>query len=252
MFSRTRLLAFLIILLLFLCAISFSWVRNSQTNTIQNVPLALHSELIADYSADALPTRPSVDLLLVRDAIADDDPSADVNDRFNSFLADLAQSVPHSGGTFTPTPTLTPTPTATPTSTPTPTNTPSATATPTSTPTQTPTATPPRLVHVITQDDTLGNLAQFYNVPLAELQALNPAITPEAMPIGLELVLPPVAFAILNPVTYIVQAGDTLSELAVAYNTTLETIYILNPFLRNTILQSGIEILLPNPETSQQ
>ena len=104
----------------------------------RTLPVIVHSTLQADYSADALPTRPGVAVELIFDTIKDQEPEADLEARKEAVLAGLLTPVPTVTPLFTPTPTATatavpPTQTPTPTYTPTPTMTPTSTFTPNAT-----------------------------------------------------------------------------------------------------------------------
>ena len=147
----------------------------------RTLPVVVHSTLAADYSADALPTRPGVGVNLIFDTIKDQEPEADLDARKEAVLAGLLTPVPTVTPLFTPTPS----PTATavpPTSTPTPT----ATATPTFTPTPTPTATATAVPvgYAIQAGDTFDGLAQQYDVPVETILALNPGIDPYSLSVG--------------------------------------------------------------------
>lgn len=152
----------------------------------RTLPVGVHSTLTANYGADALPTRPGIGINLIFDTIKDQEPEADLEARKEAVLSGLLTPVPSVTPLFTPTPS--PMPTAVPpTSTPTPTATPSPTMTITPTPTHTatPTATAVPIVgHTIQAGDTLGSLAQLYNVPLETIIVLNPDVDPYALQIG--------------------------------------------------------------------
>jgi LysM repeat protein len=159
----------------------------------------------------------------------------------------------------------TPTVTPTPTDTSTPTTTPTATATPTNTPTPTP--LPPR-VHTIQAGDTLLEIADQYDVAVEAILAANPGVSETRLQLDQELVIPwptPTATSTANesiasalpeataaptaqPNTfaYTVQAGDTLSDIAVRYAVPAETIRQLNG-LPNDRLQAGQTLAIPLP-----
>ena len=178
----TKLLLWLFLLLLALAPAAIYYLRDSENNP-NHISVILHSSLRADYSADALPTRPNVSLQLVRDAMRDAEPSISIEDieaRFDDFNNQLLTPVPNVNPSPTPTYVFLPTqtPTAIPTVTP--------------TPIPLPTATPPPILvtHIIQQFDTFYELSQIYNTTVEELMRLNPSATPERLRIGDPLILP--------------------------------------------------------------
>ena len=150
-------------------------------------------------------------------------------------LRDLGEPTPVPGQetdvslviTYTPrpaTPTYTPTPTATPSRTPTPTDTPIPTNTPTPTatrpaPSSTPT-TPPTVVSAATR---VTNTPTPTSTPIVA--------TPTAAP----------------PVTYIVQPGDTLSEIAARFDVTLAALMEANDITDPTLIRPGRVLIIPVP-----
>ncbi len=130
-------------------------------------------------------------------------------------------------------------PTATPTATLTPTYTPTFTATPTPKPTATP------VTYQILPGDTLGQVAQRYDTTANTLAQLNNIPNVHQIDVGQVLLIPspipPTATATLTPTAtliglastdaytvYVVQEGDTLSQIAVDHNTTVDAIAQLN------------------------
>jgi LysM repeat protein len=118
--------------------------------------------------------------------------------------------------TYTPTPTVTPSRTPTPTDTPVPTNTPTPTATrpaPSSTPT-----TPPTVVSAATR---------VTNTPTSTPTVATPTPVP--------------------PVTYVVQPGDTLSEIAARFDVTLAALLEANDITDPTLIRPGRVLIIPVP-----
>ncbi len=136
--------------------------------------------------------------------------------------------------------TPTPTPTATATATPVPTNTPTPTLTPT--PTDTPTPTPTPFTYQILPRDTLSSIGQRYGMTVAEIVQLNGIINQHNIDVGQVLVLAtrtstPTATPLptntpsadqSGTTSYIVQAGETLSDIAVRFDTTVAILADLN------------------------
>ncbi len=100
--------------------------------------------------------------------------------------------------------------------------TPTPTATPVATPTPKPTPTP--LAHRVLPGDTLSGIAEFYDVAIDELLALNEIANPNSLVAGQRLLLPPDARLPASqpkPPTYTVQPGDTLSAIAVRFGVSI-------------------------------
>lgn len=136
--------------------------------------------------------------------------------------------------TKTPTPTETPTPTpVTPTATST--STPTATNTPTVTPT--PTASAP-FEYIVQEDDNCTTIAEQFDVDIEVLLALNNLDSRCIIRVGDTIMIPapgqllptatPLPTDILpgTKIEYRVRSGETLSEIAVRFNSTIERIII--------------------------
>jgi len=145
---------------------------------------------------------------------------------------------------FGPPPTDTATATASATATrtsPPPTNTQTATLTPTvtetATPTQTPTPSGP-FEYTVQEGDTLSSIAELFNTDIMTLLALNPTIDPVTLVVyvGQKILIPapdtllPTATAVSTNVppgtliNYTVMPGDTLGDIAIRFNSTIERI----------------------------
>lgn len=155
-----------------------------------------------------------------------------------------------------PTPTPTHTPTATITPTPTATGTPSPTATPTGTPTPTP------RTHIVESGENPSYIASLYGISVDELVALNSIDDVSGLTVGQALILPPStdtavvtaetpeieATAFLDPnlqLTYQVESGDTLLDIALRYGTTTDAIRALNPDITSDLIYLGQNIIIP-------
>ena len=147
-------------------------------------------------------------------------------------LRDLGESTPVPGQetdvslviTYTPRPatsTYTPTPTATPSRTPTPTDTPIPTNTPT------PTATRPAPSPTPTTPPTVVAVTRVTNTPTSTPTVATPTPVP--------------------PVTYIVQPGDTLSEIAARFDVTLAALMEANDITDPTLIRPGRVLIIPVP-----
>jgi Tol biopolymer transport system component/LysM repeat protein len=124
--------------------------------------------------------------------------------------------------TYTPrpaTPTYTPTATPTPSRTPVPTDTPIVTRTPTPTPTATKPAPSPTPTIRATVVSAVTRVTD------------TPAPTPTPVP----------------PLTYVVQQGDTLSEIAARFDVTLAALIEANDITDPTLIRPGMVLIIPVP-----
>jgi LysM repeat protein len=147
----------------------------------------------------------------------------------------------------------TPTHTPTVTITPTPTQTPSPVATSTSTAT----ATPALRSHVVESGDSLLWIASIYNVTVEEITQLNGIDETTTLNVGQTLRIPPAppgeaaaesAQTEAEPpplLVYVVKSGDTLSDIAFNYGTTVDGIVAMNPDQNLDWIFPGQEIIVP-------
>lgn len=154
---------------------------------------------------------------------------------------------------------LTPTITRTPTRPVLPTATPRATATPTGTPTPV-----PPLEYTVKNGDTPGRVALLYDVSLQELMSFNDKAEDDLIVVGEVLKIPPPTpqpSATETPVpgtptpstsselVYIVQPGDTLSDIAETFKTTLNEIQRRNNISDISKLMPGQQLIIPTDAT---
>jgi LysM repeat protein len=154
-------------------------------------------------------------------------------------------------------------------------NTPTATLTPTSTATVTPTATPtPTLppmpsptsevsTYIVRPGDTLSVIAGQFGVTVEAIMEAND-LTDYMIQVGQELLIPvetsdhtptPVSGETPEPeateqpetTTYVVQEGDTLSEIADRFNVSQEAIMEANDIANPDSLRLGQELVIPAP-----
>jgi LysM repeat protein len=175
-----------------------------------------------------------------------------------------------------PTPTATNTPEPTATNTPTLTPQPSPTLTlepPTATATPAPTDTPSGpSIYIVQENDTLYTIAQKFGLDVLTLLAVNPQIDPATLIIrvGDQIIIPvpgttlPTATPLptdIRPGTlidYIVQPNDTLADIALRFNSTVEEILKRNPTIKNAndiqvgqIIKVPVNIATPIPTATQ-
>jgi LysM repeat protein len=150
-------------------------------------------------------------------------------------LRDLGESTPIPGQgtdvslvtTYTPRP-ATPTYTSTPTPTPSRTSTPTSTPIPTDTSTPTATATRPSPSPTPTVRETVVSaVTRVTDTPSPSPTVATP--TPEP------------------PVTYVVQPGDTLSEIAARFDVTLAALMDANDITDATLIRPGRVLIIPVP-----
>ena len=139
------------------------------------------------------------------------------------------------------------------------------TATPRATATQTPTPTPvPPLEYTVKNGDTPGRVALLYDVSLGELMAFNGKAEDDLIVVGEVLKIPPPTPqpsdtktpapgtptpGTSNEIVYIVQPGDTLSDIAVKYKTSLDTIQRRNNIADISKLMPGQQLIIPTEAT---
>ncbi len=159
--------------------------------------------------------------------------------RYQHDIAAEAASVVDVG-----TPTSTPTQSSTATVTPVP---------PTSTPTLTPTPTVTPRIHSIEPGQTLLFVAQTYGVPLNVLLDTNNLTGEEILSVGQEIKIPPAledtgrpaARDVSPQLVYVVNSGDTLSDIAWENGTTVEAIVGANPGADLTLIYPGQTLVVP-------
>lgn len=92
-------------------------------------------------------------------------------------------------------------------------------------------------IHVVKKGDTLWSIAQLYGTTVNKLIELNPAIDPDRLQIGQEIIV-----SGSKAQYHTVQKGDTLWGIAQKYNTTVTKLEQLNPGIDPSRLQIGQKI----------
>lgn len=193
------------------------------------------------------------------------EPAVEFGSAYLDLTGQLVSSF-KSGNVAPPPPVPTqPIPTAGPSPTPFPSNTPGPTAQPTSSPSPFPSPTAVedgRILYMVVAGDTLIGIANRFQMPLDTLLELNNMTASSFIGIGQELllgyapgtvsdststpesVLPGTTVREDGAIVYIVQSGDTLTSIAVAYDLTFEELYELNDIDETAILTLGQEIIV--------
>ena len=108
-------------------------------------------------------------------------------------------------------------------------------------------ATPePETIHLVLVGETLTSISFRYGVSVETIAQRNAVAPPYTIFAGQELVIPSAEGAPSpGPRTYIVQAGDTLSGIAVAFGTTVEAIAAANGLASPYTIFAGQELVIP-------
>jgi LysM repeat protein len=158
------------------------------------------------------------------------------------------------------------TPTPSPTLTATPTFTPTATSTPTAAPTET--ATPQVTTYIVRSGDTLSLVAAQFGVPVEAIVAAND-LPDNMIRVGQELLIPvetpspdadpqvsetPVSGSTPQPETrtYVVRAGDSLSEIASRFNVALDDLMEANGISNPDSIREGQTLQIPGRASSTE
>lgn len=95
------------------------------------------------------------------------------------------------------------------------------------------------LIHVVAPGETLWRISKWYEVPMAEIEAVNGLADPDRLVVGQALVIPG------EDALYTVQAGDTLWGIAQAYGTTVQNILQNNSIPDPARTEPGQVLYLP-------
>jgi LysM repeat protein len=195
------------------------------------------------------------------------EPSVEFGNFYLELTAQLSAAF-KAGTLAAPPPPIQPTategapPAAQATFTPGPSPTPIATATATLPPTPFPSPTGQadgRIVYAVAPGDTLITIAGRFSIQLQELYAYNRLTPDSVLSVGQLLVIgftdsydddslvPELPYAVVHEdgtIAHIVQAGDTLSSIAIAYQLTLEQLLNLSGLSEQTLLLIGQEVIV--------
>ena len=127
---------------------------------------------------------------------------------------------------------------------------------PTTPPTPTPTSTPEAFIYVVREGDTLGSIADEFGITWQEVDAVNELENPNVLGIGQQIEIPQDAPVVLNSDgtvrpgerTHTVVQGDTLLEIALQYDKTLDEILEANDITAANLIQVGQQLIIPPEE----
>ncbi len=128
-------------------------------------------------------------------------------------------------------------------------------------PSPTPKAVPSPIQHTVADGETVGGIAEQYDVKSSDLIALNNLGSDAFIHVGQVLLipgsaLPPTPTPIPTPtggtLIYVVQDGDTISDLAVRFGADMNVVLQANHMRDGDVLSVGQSILIPlSPDTPQ-
>ena len=105
--------------------------------------------------------------------------------------------------------------------------------------------------YTVREGDTLWDISERFDVRIAVLLTLNADLDPQTIQVGQTILLPDnVATgshgAVTPTDTYIVEPGDTLSDIAEWHGIALATLLGLNPYLEDSTIFVGQELRVPS------
>lgn len=104
-------------------------------------------------------------------------------------------------------------------------------------------------IHTVQAGETLSTIAESYGIALADLMELNGITDADAIVVGQELRLPETAEQQPTPLplpTHIVQAGETLSEIAKQYGVSLTRLMLSNGIRDADAVYEGQRLRIPS------
>lgn len=101
---------------------------------------------------------------------------------------------------------------------------------------------------IIRSGDTLSQIALDYNTTVRRLVELNNIENPNLIYAGESLIVPTTNSSIEN--IYIVRSGDTLSQIALNFNTTVSAIANLNGITNVNLIYTGQRLIIPGDSSA--
>ena len=100
--------------------------------------------------------------------------------------------------------------------------------------------------HAVVAGETLSEIAEAYDVPLADLRAANPGVEPRRLRVGTELVVPrPGVVAPARSRVHVVSAGESLWLIAREYDVSLDRLRSHNGLEMDELIRPGDELRIP-------
>lgn len=95
------------------------------------------------------------------------------------------------------------------------------------------------IIHVVQSGENLYEIAQQYQVNLQQLIAINELPDPNALVVGLALLIP------IKGTMHTVQSGESMWSIAQSYQLPLDMLTQANPMINPDILSPGMRIFIP-------
>lgn len=105
--------------------------------------------------------------------------------------------------------------------------------------------TPSPIIHLVQRGETLSSIAQQYGLTVDAIAHANGIADPRQVYVGQQLVIPSTGSRPSETITYLVQAGDTLTSIARRCRTTWQTLVQINRMLSPNTLYVGQVIQVP-------
>jgi murein DD-endopeptidase MepM/ murein hydrolase activator NlpD len=110
---------------------------------------------------------------------------------------------------------------------------------------------PQATIHVVQQGETLFRIAQEYSLTIEEIATINSIDDTSNIQVGQRLIIPiPVPEPPPEPIFHEVQAGETLYSIAEHYNTSPETLAVINNFATTDYIFAGQLILINDVDST--
>ena len=110
------------------------------------------------------------------------------------------------------------------------------------------------LAYTVQSGDTLYNIASKFNTTVYDIVSLNPGIDTESLRVGQVVCIPKQKLEPMCPIgtsPYKIKQGDTLAGIANRFNTTVESILLVNPAVMGNNLRIGQVICIAQEKTVQ-
>lgn len=101
------------------------------------------------------------------------------------------------------------------------------------------------ITYVVKSGDTLSEIALRYGTTVNQLVAINNIRNPNLIYPGQQLRISTVSSS-SNPTTYVVKSGDTLSQIALRYGTTVNQLVSINNIRNPNLIYPGERIIISN------